>query len=64
MSRETKVVILDDLDRTEGAATVKFSINDKKYEIDLSEANQVKFQKALQPYLAVARNKNRQPRKP
>jgi hypothetical protein len=51
----TKLVILDDLDGTEGAQTVRFAVADQTWEIDLSEQNLTNLQKALEPYTSAAR---------
>lgn len=54
-----KVLIVDDLDGsaiedgTEGG-TVRFSLKDKVYEIDLSEKNLAKLTKALDPFITKA----------
>ena len=53
----TKVVKLDDLDATEDAETVVFSLWDQKYEIDLGEKSQAALDKALSPFVAKARTK-------
>ena len=50
-----KVVLIDDLDQTEGARTVTFAYNGKPYEVDLSEKNVEKLEKALAPFINAAR---------
>jgi len=54
MAKRTTVVIHDDLDGSEGASTVKFGLDGKSYEIDLSEAHEKELRKALEKYLAAA----------
>jgi hypothetical protein len=54
MAKRTTVVIHDDLDQSEGASTVKFGLDGKSYEIDLSEANATELRKALKKYVDVA----------
>ncbi|MBS2534913.1 Lsr2 family protein [Catenulispora sp. NF23] len=54
MAKRTTVVIHDDLDGSEGASTVKFGLDGKSYEIDLSEAHEKELRKALDKYLAAA----------
>jgi nucleoid-associated protein Lsr2 len=50
-----KVVIIDDLDGSEAAQTVKFSLRDTVYEIDLSEQHAQDLDKVLAPYIQVGR---------
>ena len=45
----------DDLDGSEAAETVKFALDGKHYEIDLSANNAGKFRSVFQPYAAAAR---------
>ena len=54
MAKRTTVVIHDDLDGSEGASTVKFGLDGKSYEIDLSEAHEKELRKALEKYLTAA----------
>lgn len=54
MAKRTTVVIHDDLDGSEGASTVKFGLDGKAYEIDLSEAHEKELRKALEKYVAAA----------
>jgi hypothetical protein len=54
MAKRTTVVIHDDLDQSEGARTVKFGLDGKSYEIDLSEANEAELRKALKKYVDAA----------
>jgi hypothetical protein len=58
MAKETIVVLRDDLDGTvieDGKGeTIKFSVNNTSYTIDLSTENAVAFRNALQPYLDAA----------
>jgi hypothetical protein len=51
----SKVVLIDDVDGSEAAETVQFSIRDTSYEIDLSEANAAKLQDALAVYISHGR---------
>lgn len=59
---EVTVTLVDDLDGTRAAETVKFSIDGKSYEIDLSKSNASKMRRALQPYVQHARGARRDPR--
>ena len=59
MAVSYELIYIDDLDGTrleEGAAeTIKFGVDGKDYEIDLSEQNAAAFREAIQPYLSAAR---------
>lgn len=51
----TKTLTLDDLSGEEGATTVRFGYADRSYEVDLAEASTDKLEKALAPFIQVAR---------
>ena len=51
----SKTIIVDDLDGSEGAQTIQFSIQGSDYEVDLTDSNVAKLQEALEPYVKVAR---------
>ena len=53
-------VLVDDLDGSEGAETITYSVNGQDYEIDLSEDNAEKFHDALEPYIQKSREVRRQ----
>src|SRR4051794_41432394 len=53
-------VLVDDLDGSEGAETITYTINGQEYEIDLSEHNAEKFHDALEPYIQNSREVRRQ----
>jgi hypothetical protein len=55
MAKTVSVVVTDDLDGSPAVATVAFSFDGHSYEIDLSAANQVRLEKALQPFIAAGR---------
>lgn len=55
MAKQTTVRFVDDLDGSEAVGTVDFGFDRKNYEIDLSEANREGLEKALEPFIAVAR---------
>lgn len=55
MSRKVQVLLEDDVDGTPGAETVRFGLDGKTYEIDLSEANARKLREALAPWVAAGR---------
>jgi hypothetical protein len=54
MAKRTIEVFHDDLDGSEGASTVKFGLDGKSYEIDLSEAHEKELRKALEKYVNAA----------
>jgi hypothetical protein len=49
------IILTDDLDGTDGAETVQFSVDGTSYEIELAPKNRARFDKALAPYLESAR---------
>lgn len=57
-----RVMLIDDMDQSEGAETVTFALNGKGYELDLSAKNRVKLDKALEPFIKVARASTSAPR--
>ena len=56
---EITIALIDDFDGTEAAETVKFAIDGKIYEIDLSKPNANEFRRALRPYVDRARGARR-----
>jgi hypothetical protein len=50
-----QVIMTDDLDGSTEAETVDFSLLGTAYEIDLSSRNRKNLEKALRPYIDVAR---------
>ena len=55
MAQKTLVVLQDDLDGSEAAETVSFTLDGVSYELDLSETNATKLRKAVAPFIAAAR---------
>lgn len=55
MATVTITQVIDDIDGSEGASTIRFSIDRSRYEIDLSEANAEKLYEALSPFISKAR---------
>jgi hypothetical protein len=51
----TKTLIIDDIDGSGEATTVSLSYEGREYEVDLSKKNRSALEKALKPYLDVAR---------
>lgn len=55
MAQQVKIILTDDIDGGEATETVRFGLDGRDFEIDLSEANATKIRKALEPYVDVAR---------
>ena len=55
MVSKTTVVVTDDFDGSEGAATVRFGLDGREYEVDLSPENEAEFRGFLNHYTAVGR---------
>ena len=51
MAQETTVRFVDDLDGSEAVGTVTFALNNRAYEIDLSDENTDKLHDALAPFI-------------
>ena len=51
MARETITRLVDDLDGSEAAETIKFALDGRSYEIDLSAKNAAKLRAALDVYV-------------
>jgi hypothetical protein len=56
---EVTVSLVDDFDGTEAAETVKFALDSKTYEIDLSKSNANELRRTLLPYVDRARGARR-----
>lgn len=59
MARRETVTVTDDFDGTEGAHTVRFGLDDKTYEVDLSSDNEAEFREFVEQYIAVGRRTTR-----
>lgn len=55
MAQRVEIRITDDLDGGAASQTVRFSLDGRDLEIDLSDRNAAKLRKALGPYIASAR---------
>ena len=55
MAKRTREELIDDIDGTEADSTVKFSLDDVSYEIDLTDAHAEELRLALQRYIDHAR---------
>lgn len=54
MARKVQVIVTDDLDGSDQAEQVSFSLAGNDYTIDLSPANQAKLEAALEPFIEKA----------
>ena len=55
MAQKTVVVLVDDLDGEPADTTVRFGLDSREYELDLSEANAQALREAFARYIPVAR---------
>jgi hypothetical protein len=58
---EVTVSLIDDFDGTEASETVKFALDGKTYEIDLSKSNATELRRTLRPYIDRSRTARRAP---
>jgi Lsr2 len=56
---EVTVSLVDDFDGTEAAETIRFALDGKTFEIDLSKANASELRRSLRPYVDRARGARR-----
>lgn len=63
MSRETLVILKDDLDGSEAVESLSFAFDGVAYEIDLSEKNAAAFRKAVAKYIGAARRATPKPQR-
>jgi Lsr2 len=59
-----RLILIDDLDESEGAETITYTVNGQDYEIDLSEENAQGFYDVLGPYIEKSRRVQRQAASP
>lgn len=62
MATKTEHIVTDDITGEGGAVTVRFSLGDDTYEIDLAEGSTAKLIAALDPFIEHARKTTRSPR--
>ncbi|MFF0944306.1 Lsr2 family protein [Kocuria sp. CPCC 205300] len=55
MAQNVQILLTDDIDGSEAAETVRFGLDGKDYEIDLSTTNAEQLREALAPYSSAAR---------
>ncbi|MCP9958300.1 MULTISPECIES: histone-like nucleoid-structuring protein Lsr2 [Streptomyces] len=58
MAQRVVVTLTDDIEGGEAAETVRFGLDGKWYEIDLSETNAEKLRKSLAPYVDAGRKRS------
>jgi hypothetical protein len=63
MTRKIHVHLIDDLDASEASETMRFELDGRPYEIDLSSHNAEKFRAEMAPYIAHARKVVSYPRR-
>lgn len=52
--RKTQIILIDDVDGSPADRTIQFSLNGSAFEIDLSEANAQRLEKAMAPFVEKA----------
>jgi hypothetical protein len=62
MAQVREVRLIDDLNGSEAAETIDFSLDGREYQIDLSEDNAVKLRDSIAEFVAAARRAPRGPR--
>src|SRR2546429_9313890 len=55
MTKKIHVHLIDDLDASEASETLRFEVDGRPYEIDLSSHNAQKFRAEIAPYIQHAR---------
>ena len=55
MAKRVTEHLVDDIDGSEAAETIRFAVDGTEYEIDLSESNASEFHDAFAPYISAAR---------
>lgn len=55
VAQRVQVMLIDDVDGTEGAETVTFALDGVTYEVDLSEKNAAKLRDAVAPWVGHGR---------
>jgi hypothetical protein len=56
-----KAMLIDDLDGSEGAETIRYSVDGQEYEIDLSEKNAERFRSVLKEFVDASREVEQPP---
>jgi hypothetical protein len=59
MVKHTRTMLVDDLDGSPASGTVRFGLDGRSYEIDLSDENAARLRAILADYAATARSRRR-----
>jgi hypothetical protein len=59
MAKHVETLLVDDLDGSPADVTLKFALDGKQYEIDLSQANAIRFDEAVDEFVTAARRASR-----
>ena len=55
MAKRVEILLTDDLNGGEATQTVRFALDGRDLEIDLTDENAIRLRKALLPYIAAGR---------
>jgi hypothetical protein len=55
LAKHVETLLVDDLDGSPADVTLKFALDGKQYEIDLSQANAIRLEEALDEFVTAAR---------
>lgn len=55
MAQRVQLIVIDDIDGSENAETIRFGLDGVDYEIDLGPANSEKLREAITPWVEKAR---------
>jgi nucleoid-associated protein Lsr2 len=58
VAKHRTVILVDDLDGSEATEQVRFALDGRSYEIDLSAENSAILREALAPYISAARRRS------
>lgn len=61
MAKHTVIELIDDLDGSAAAETVRFALDGAEYEIDLADGNAEELRNALAPYVNAGRRHGKAP---
>jgi hypothetical protein len=64
LAKQVQTLLVDDLDGSPADVTLKFALDGKQYEIDLSQANAIRFDEAVDEFVTAARRASRPGSKP
>jgi hypothetical protein len=64
MAQKVQTLVIDDLDGSEAAGTVRFGLDGAEYEIDLNTEHAQQLRDALAPYISAARRAGGSTRSP